>query len=79
MDSRSLLEGRVTQYFGIFMLFIYAALGMLLLFVPAFWEDIPSKYRTAFGIVLVAYAAFRTYMLFKMRARIRSSNNNENS
>jgi hypothetical protein len=74
MNSRSLLEGRVTQFFGIFMIFVYAALGVLLLCVTDFWQDIPKTYRTALGIVLIVYAGFRTYMLFKLRAGMKKNN-----
>jgi hypothetical protein len=70
MDSQSILQNRFTSIFGIFMIILYATLGVLFLFVID-WVELPKTNRTVIGIALLLYAAFRTFMLFRMRARMR--------
>jgi len=63
MNSRNILEGRITGIFGIFMIFIYAGLGIGMLF---FWKEVNN--HTLVGILLLAWTFFRIYMLFRHRA-----------
>ena len=77
MANSSILQGRVTGIFSMFMIFLYATLGLLMLFVID-WPELPKTNRTVIGIALLLYAAFRTYMLFRMRARMKNSSPDEN-
>ncbi len=70
----SFLERRVTHVFGIFMIFIYATLGVLLAF-DLMWSDLPR--HKVIGVVLLMWAAFRTYMLFRFRSRMKNNNTDE--
>ena len=71
MNNNSFLEGRVYRTFGIFMIFVYAALGVAMLFV---WQEFPN--HLVVGIILIMWASFRTYMLFRYRARMKNNDIN---
>jgi hypothetical protein len=50
---------------GIFMVFIYAGLGVIFLFFPIFWENFTGNTRKIIGIALIIYSAFRIYRLIR--------------
>jgi small neutral amino acid transporter SnatA (MarC family) len=60
------------RIFGIFMVVVYALLGILFLFVIN-WPGIPKTNLRVAGGILLLYAAFRTYMVFQRQARERSN------
>jgi len=51
-------------YFNLAMVLIYAAAGALLLFVVKF-DTIPKKNTIVIGCVLLLYAAYRGFKLYK--------------
>jgi len=58
------------------MVFVYMAIGLMFIFTPVFKELIPRN-RTALGVILVLYGAFRMYMLarYKKSSRFFQENN----
>jgi hypothetical protein len=61
-------------YFNLAMVVIYAAAGILLLFVVKF-DSIPKTNTLVIGGVLILYAAYRGFKLFKEK---KSANENVN-
>lgn len=47
------------------MAFIYAACGIMLLIVDTPYLTLPESYKTILGSAMIAYAAFRSYRLYK--------------
>lgn len=62
----------IAFYVGVFMVFVYAAMGFALIFTGALSELIP-RYRGAFGLALLVYAGFRLYMAMRLRRRMKQS------
>lgn len=78
MNNNSFLENRAMRGFGVFMIFIYTILGILLLFVID-WPEVPKTNRIIIGVVLLLYAAFRTYMVRQHRKRLQQLHEDEKS
>lgn len=68
MNNTSFLQNRAMGIFSMFMIFVYFAIGIGMLF---FWQEVNN--HTAIGILLTAWASFRTYMLIRHRARMKNS------
>jgi len=60
-------------YSGIVMIFIYAAMGLALIFTNAFAQQLGSN-KTYVGVGLIVYAAFRGWMTFKLFRNRENSN-----
>ena len=56
---------RVLLVFKFFMVLVYMALGVLILFFDVLPLSIGSTGKTFFGIVFLLYGIFRTYTLYK--------------
>ena len=53
------------KYLGILMALVYVAAGTAVLLQPLEHSVLPKKYALPFGILLIAYGAFRGYNTFK--------------
>jgi hypothetical protein len=53
------------KVFGVVMVFIYAATGVMLLAVTGFVSGFTGYPRYIMSVLLVLYAAFRGYRIFK--------------
>ncbi len=51
--------------FNLLMIILYATAGIMLIFVWPLKEILPDLNRTGLGIVLLGYAVYRSYRLFK--------------
>jgi predicted membrane chloride channel (bestrophin family) len=51
---------------GIMMVFLFAGLAVIFLFVPVMWENFTGTPRKIFGIALVIYAFFRAYRIGRL-------------
>lgn len=60
------------NYFGLFMIFVYALLGLGLIFIyrP---EGMKPSNSIFLGVVLIAYAAFRAYSYSRLKKKPDSS------
>jgi hypothetical protein len=67
-DSNSFLS----KILASFMVFVYAGLGAIFLFVPVLWENFTGSSRMILGIALILYSIFRLYRI------IRTKNVNDN-
>ncbi len=76
MSNRNPFAARAYFYFSIFMVVVYVAIGLLLIFVLTFLQIQPTN-RIAAGTVLILYAVYRTYKLIRERKSF-SSTNQEN-
>lgn len=65
---------KVAYYVGVFMVGVYALLGLSLMFTNVFIELIPRN-RPIYGGIVLIYAIFRLYMAL----RIRKNNNTADS
>jgi hypothetical protein len=65
---------KVAYYVGVFMVGVYALLGLSLMFTNVFIELIPRN-RPIYGGIVLIYAVFRLYMAL----RIRKNNNTADS
>ena len=57
---------KVAYYVGVFMVGVYALIGLSLIFTNVFLELIPRN-RPIYGSVVLVYAAFRLYMALRLR------------
>lgn len=57
---------KVAYYVGVFMVGVYALIGLSLIFTNVFIDLIP-KNRPVYGSVVLVYAAFRLYMALRLR------------
>jgi hypothetical protein len=57
---------KVAYYVGVFMVGVYALIGLSLIFTTVFSELIP-KNRPVYGSIVLIYAAFRLYMALRLR------------
>jgi hypothetical protein len=64
------MVNRLSHYFGFAMVAVYVALGLLFLFTDAAAEIFPL-YRKALGAVMLVYASYRSYTIYK---KIKNSN-----
>lgn len=64
MMAQSNFAGRFHFWFNLIMIFVYAFVGILLIFVLQF-ESLPSLNTKMMGGVLLLYAAYRGYKLSK--------------
>lgn len=55
------------------MIFIYAAMGLALIFTNAFAQQLGSN-KTYVGVGLIVYAAFRGWMTFRLFRNRENSN-----
>jgi hypothetical protein len=76
MSNRNPLAARAYFFFTVFMIVLYVAIGLMLIFVLKFLE-IQSVNRIAGGSVLIVYAGYRLYKLIREKKYI-SSTNQEN-
>jgi hypothetical protein len=56
---------RFARISGAMMVFVYAGTGGLLLFFPVYGMNIKGTTRYILGVVLIFYAVFRAYRVFK--------------
>ncbi|MBP6335564.1 MAG: hypothetical protein KA444_08845 [Bacteroidia bacterium] len=59
--------------FNIFMIVLYVTAGIILIFVWHPQELLPEVNRKGIGIVLIAYAAYRSFRLFKKKTEKNST------
>ena len=57
---------KVAYYIGVFMVGVYAIIGLSLIFTNVFLELIPRN-RPVYGSIVLIYAAFRLYMALRLR------------
>jgi hypothetical protein len=57
---------KVAYYVGVFMVGVYAIIGLSLIFTNVFLELIPRN-RPIYGSIVLIYAAFRLYMALRLR------------
>jgi hypothetical protein len=57
---------KVAYYVGVFMVGVYALIGLSLIFTNVFIELIP-KNRPIYGSIVLIYAVFRLYMAMRIR------------
>jgi hypothetical protein len=57
---------KVAYYIGVFMVGVYAIIGLSLIFTNVFLELIPRN-RPIYGSIVLIYAAFRLYMALRLR------------
>ena len=76
--NQNSFAGRFHFYFNLAMVLIYAAAGILMIFVFHF-ESLPQKNTTIVGCVLLLYAAYRTYKLVRDRKESLSENDSSNA
>ena len=58
------IYGRFAQILGFVMVFVYATMGVVFLFVPGFYADFKGAPRFILGILLILYAVYRGYRVF---------------
>jgi cytochrome c biogenesis protein CcdA len=58
------IYNRFAQILGFVMVFVYAALGVVFLFVSDFYADFKGIPRYILGILLILYAVYRGYRVF---------------
>jgi hypothetical protein len=58
------IYGRFAQILGFVMVFVYATMGVVFLFVPWFYADFKGAPRLILGILLIFYAVYRGYRVF---------------
>jgi|GEM_PF-5685867 len=59
------------------MALIYAVCGILLLLLETPYLTLPVSYKTILGIVMISYAAFRIFRLYKNYTGIDEDSENE--
>jgi len=64
MSNRKPFAERAYFYFNIFMILVYVFIGLMLIFVLEFLQIQPTS-RIAAGSVLILYACYRSYKLFR--------------
>jgi len=64
MKNFSVIYGRFAQILGFVMVFVYATMGVVFLFVPGFYADFNGVTRYMLGILLILYAVYRGYRVF---------------
>ena len=57
---------KVAYYIGVFMVGVYAIIGLSLIFTNVFLELIPRNIPV-YGSIVLIYAAFRLYMALRLR------------
>lgn len=57
---------KVAYYVGVFMVGVYALIGLSLIFTNVFIDLIPRN-RSIYGSIVILYAAFRLYMALRIR------------
>jgi hypothetical protein len=57
---------KVAYYVGVFMVGVYAIIGLSLIFTNVFLELIPRN-RPIYGSIVLIYAAFRLFMALRLR------------
>jgi len=50
---------------GAFMVFVYAGVGVIFLFLPNFIDTFKGTPRYLLGILLILYSAFRFYRIYE--------------
>jgi len=58
------IYGRFAQILGFVMVFVYASMGVIFLFVPGFYTDFNGTPRFILGVLLIFYAGYRGYRVF---------------
>ena len=51
--------------YSFFIVVLYFLFGVLLLFKYLVWQEVPDIRMAAFGIVVLAYGAFRGYRVYR--------------
>lgn len=64
------MVNKIGHYFGFAMVAVYLALGLLFLFTDAAIDLFPN-YRTEVGLLMLAYAIYRSIMTYR---KIKQSN-----
>jgi len=64
MKNFSVIYGRFAQILGFVMVFVYATMGVVFLFVPGFYSGFNGVTRYMLGILLILYAVYRGYRVF---------------
>ncbi len=78
MRGRTKFSANFYFLFKIFMILLYALTGIMLMFVWSPGEWLPDMNRKGLGIVLLLYAAYRSYRLIKELRDANSIQSNEN-
>jgi hypothetical protein len=76
--GRQDFSGGFRFYFNIIMVMIYAAAGVLLI-LNSHTDLLPSKNIILIGIVLLLYAAYRSYKLIGERKKMLDENNSDDA
>jgi hypothetical protein len=77
MSNRKPFAEKASFYFSIFMIAVYVFTGLMLIFVLNFLQIQPAN-RIAAGSVLIVYACYRTFKLFR-RKSLSTTDSNESS
>ena len=79
MNDQQSFANRFHFWFNGIMIVLYSVIGVLLLFILRF-ESLPSLNTKMIGGVLLLYASYRTYKLYKsnaVRKRVDQANANQ--
>jgi hypothetical protein len=57
-------QNKIIRYFKLAMPFVYLCAGLLLVLTP-FAQHIIAANRTAFGLIFIAYSAYRIYLILR--------------
>lgn len=65
MRDREKFSKKIYFFFGLFMICLYAAAGIILIFVWSPEGVLPDLNRIGLGLVLLIYAVYRFYRIFR--------------
>lgn len=66
----------VNILFGISMIFVYIAVGLLIIFVHSFFPGMDESYRILFGSIIIIFGIFRATRVYSYINRVKGNNSN---
>ena len=67
------ISRKVSLFFNLFMIFLYAVAGIILIFVWPPKEILPELNKYGLGLVLFLYACYRLFRLFRKTRKMNSA------